>query len=218
MAAALFADAIEAARTAGSARIAGSVQAEEAEESVRVELSGVQVFDPPAADITFSSEAFGTTNARVIFTGGKAYAQMPNAGDQWFAIDLTSLQVPLGPVLSGFDPAAVPDLSPAGEDVVNGAPVKRYTAELDFAKALEASGLEGTARLADDPGQGTITVAIDEQGRLVQLQVDASVKLADGRQRTSVTELTFSDFGVAADIAAPADAVDIGSIPMPLGN
>lgn len=199
--------AVSATEQAGTARITGSLTNSAAGKDMTAAVSGVQSFNPAAMDVTLTLDQ-GTV--RQLIVDGKAYVQLPELGDKWTSIDLANVAGTVSPLMSGADLSNLPPVTADGTGTVEGAAVTFYKTGIDLDQALRLAGVAEDARkglagqLAADPGTATMRIAVDDAGRLVQFVMDTTVNLADGGTQHSVMDLRYYDFGVAADIKAPA--------------
>lgn len=208
----VLADAMKATEAAGSSRISGNLTAGAGGADMTAQISGVQTFNPMAADLTL--KVGDTGSIRQIFVDGKAYVQMPELKDQWVSVDVAAMGGSL-PLMGGADLSGLPEATSDGTGTVEGTPVTFYTTTLDLNKALELSGgsADGLAdTLAPDAGSAKLRFAVDDSGRMVQWAMDTTTNLKDGSSQTTKMDLRYYDFGVATDIKAPpADQVVDGS-------
>lgn len=208
-----FAAALAASREAGSARVTGSISTTTPQATGTATIAGVQDFSSGAMDLTVSSDLFGAgEQVRQLMVEGRAYVQLPELPSSWVEIDPTQFAGLANPLLAGRDIGDDLDLRADPEASAEGPAVDYYSSDIDLGQALALAGVPGATiaavlgGLPHDAGTATVRIAIDGRDRLVGWTLDAAVELADGSTLASTADVRWSDFGVAAEIAPPAES------------
>jgi len=220
----------------GSARIATSTQIGVGGASLPLTSTGVIDFAGRAADLSGDLPA-GQGSAETRFVGGVLYERLPSAlvsrisgGKPWISLNVGAMSQQQGNgsasqllANSPADPSAIlaylrgagDHVTRNGPDTVDGTPTTRYTVLIDLDRSVagqDQAAQNGVHALEQQLGSHTLPaqVWLDDQGRIRELSVDATMNGASGNTTPGNGAITFkfsatlSDYGVITHIVAPS--------------
>jgi hypothetical protein len=213
--------AAENTAASGSARfradIKGSAGADGAAGDIL--LDGLYNFDPQQIQTQIVSQASGQKqNAELVIVDGKSYVKMAELGsDKWIEMPIAQLGLAesiLNPQSSMGNLADLQDLKEVGKEKIDGVATTKYTGTMGIKEAL--AGADVTGEPGDISGEAEVKVWIDSENRLVRVDTDVNAKI-EGEKVKSSTTMTFSDYGIAVNVQAPApeNVQDVSTLQAP---
>lgn len=209
----------DATASAGSARVAMRTTQRVGQSSTMTSSEGTVDFTGGQVQLAIRAgvpgQAGDPNSVQLVMTGGHTYLKAPAVLDKWIDSRIQDLGVSASNPMTTLEQLhQIAGLHRVGEDPVDGEPAVKYTGTVDVGRALESGPLAASLtpqqvrQLREQLADAGITSAdvavwVDRHGRVVRF--DQTIDYGTGdRQVTVQNSVTFFDFGVATDIAAPA--------------